>query len=93
MFKLYQARAVVVGHRGGGQVHCTIRLQKATAWLSRFFEVVGDKMPDGSIHMPFLLKWTHLHLVYMDEVQLAYHFKAFKALIRLQFSRVCYYPV
>jgi hypothetical protein len=57
-------------------------------WLHNFLEVVGEKMPDGDIHMPFLLKWKHLHQLYYSEVVYAYRLKAFKGLLQKRFPKV-----
>jgi len=75
-------------HAAGGCVRSTKRLEESVAWLTIFFGVVGDKMPDGTVHMPILMRWTHVHGLYMDEVEPCYRFKGFKACITRFFPKV-----
>ena len=54
----------------GGQVpiHYSTRQQRPTnastnthLWLATFFDVIGDHLPDGTIHLPISLTWQEVH--------------------------------
>lgn len=65
------------------------RLDAACSWLACFFTAVGDLMPDGEIHLPIIIRWTHLHALYYDEVAEGYSYRAFKACVTRWFPKVC----
>ena len=71
------------------QVWCT-RVAGAVSWLTLFFDCMGEKMPNGSIHMPIILNWKHLHSFYASEIgEQPYSYQVFHFLITHHFPKVC----
>src|SRR6201999_2514510 len=90
--KIFAAGGTTLSHCSGGLVRLSSVLEHTIAWLSLFFETVGDKMPDGTLHMPILLRWMEVHAVYQEELQPAYTYRPFRACITIHFPKVgCFY--
>lgn len=93
MYRIFQVGGMFPTHARSGRIRSPKRLELSIAWLTIFFGLLGDKMPDGTIHMPVLLRWTHVHSLYMDEVDPCYRFRGFKACITRLFPKVSdHYP-
>lgn len=86
--RIYFAGGSILSHRRGGLKTISNRYEELVAWLSLLFGMLGDKMPDGTIHMPILLTWAQVHMVYVDEIENAYHYRVFRACVTTHFPKV-----
>src|SRR3989344_8767183 len=48
-------------HYSTGQRHPTNAATNTHLWLATFFDVIGDRLPDGTIHLPISLTWREVH--------------------------------
>ncbi len=48
-------------HYSTGQHHPTNAATNTHLWLATFFDVIGDHLPDGTIHLPISLTWREVH--------------------------------
>ena len=95
VFKIYMAGGLFVPKPLRQWTARKLRLDITMGWLSGFFEQVGDQLPDGSIHLPIIVPWSHLYAFYREDVALEtsepYSYRIFRCLIGTNFPKVSFH--
>ncbi len=49
------------GHKGTPSI--SLAHENSHCWLATFFDIVGDHLPDGTIHLPVAMTWHDVHAI------------------------------
>ncbi len=60
---IFKHSGAVAIHAGHGTLSPSTAKDNSHCWLATFFDIIGDCLPDGTLHLPVAMTWHDVHAI------------------------------